>query len=104
MPRIVLSLALYEGFGEEQRHVVLYREVQWPSVPPDGAYLTFGRYGEDDKETGNSCLIRRVFFAASGEVSVEAEAENLRDEFEDTVAHAKRDGFMEWEEWRKHED
>ena len=99
----VLSLTLCEQQAYVANRVVLFRDTAWPSIPPEGALLAFGVYGEGEDKgeyAGITARIQRVFFDARGSVHVEASMENLRDEYDHIVALAKNDGFMEYAEWR----
>lgn len=95
MGKVTLSVELCEGILRENRRIALYRHVKWPSIPLQGATIAFGKDNAGDN-TGMSASVRRVFFNADGNVSVEVFANNLREEFDDIVKSAREDGFVEW--------
>jgi hypothetical protein len=91
---VLFSVTLCEGQAYEKRRVVLFKRVEWPSVPREGESVFFG-LTDDGEEPGTSARIGRIYWSASGEVSVEAEADQLRDEYDVILADTLRGGFTE---------
>jgi len=91
----LLSVTLCEGRAYEARRIVLFKRVPWPSIPREGERVFFGTT-EDDEEPGTSARIKRVYWSADGSVSVEAELEELREEYDLILADTLRGGFTEW--------
>jgi len=98
--RIVLSLELCEKIAYGGKRVVLYKDVMWPSIPPEDSILVCG-VSEDGEQTGFTATIKRVYWEANGDVAVGAGKENIREEYDNIVTDIKRDGFLEYEDWKK---
>ena len=96
--KVVLSLALCEKQGYAGRRVLLLMDAEWDAIPPEHAWFSYGT--TEDGEGGAITASRlRVGWQSDSVVSVQAESENLHDEFDHAIELAKRDGFLEYEEY-----
>lgn len=102
MTTVVLSLELCEGRAYGGTRIVLFRDVDWPGVPPEGALVHFGR-SVDGEEAGINARVVQVSWSATS-IDVAALAENLGAEYDDVVANALRDGYQEWDAWQEARD
>jgi len=102
MKKCLLSITLCEGRAYSARRLVMFKLVEWPSVPRVGDLIDWGQ-DEDGERPACSSEVSRVWFGADGSVGVETrDNENLGLEsvggeggFDKFVEYARRDGFSE---------
>jgi len=95
---VIISVELCEKRAYAGRREVLYKNAEWDAIPPEGAWMSYGK--SDEEEGAVSATKCRVNWNTMGTVSIMLQSENLFEEFDDILQLAKNEGFLPYDEWK----